>query len=219
MFTKWHGGILSRGLTHAGLSDRWDRISAAISDDILGAIRSRARTLSVFSPELVIKDSVMQELRQYIEQIRDAMENEPEADEDLIEFLSQRLNYMEDLLDDMKIVGAVGVKHNIETVIEEVEAKADEMKEKLSPQTWEWWDQLMSRTRTVCATIVVISGAIGAVGANVKALTAGAPQIEDSRHIPKEQLEKELPSVQDSNDLDEPTDIDYKDVTEDDEAA
>ena len=210
---------LSRGLTHVGLPEPWSRISDTVSEDILGAIRSSARTLNVFSPEPILEDFVVQELRQYIEQIRDAMKNEPEADEDLIDFLYQRLTYMEDSLDDIKIVGAVGVKHNIETVVEEVNAKADEMKEELSQQTWEWWDQLMSRTRTVCATIVVVSGAIGAVGANVKALTAGAPQIEDSQHIPEEQVKKELPSVQDSNDLDEPIDIDYRDVTENDEAA
>lgn len=210
---------LSRGLTQAGLPQPWSSISAAISDDILGAVRSRAKTLSVFSPEPVLEDSVVQELRQYIEQIREAMQNESEADEDLIEFLSQRLTYMEDLLDDIKIVGAVGIKHNLETVIEEVNAKADEMKEELSPQTWKWWDQLMSRTRTVCATIIIVSGAVSTVGANVKALTAGTPQIEDSQHIPKEQAKKELPSVQDSDDLDEPIDIEYKNVTENDEAA
>lgn len=210
---------LSRGLTHAGLPDPWNRISAAISDDVLGAIRSRARTLSVFSPEPVLEDSVVQELRQYIKQIRESMNNESEADEDLIEFLSQRLNYMEDLLDDIKIMGAVGVKYNIKTVIEEVDAKADEMKEELSQQTWEWWEQLMSRTRKVCATIVVVSGAIGAVGANVKALTAGAPQIEDSQHVPEERMNRELPSVQDGGNSDAPTDADYKDITENDEAA
>ena len=210
---------LSRGLTQFGLSESWSRVSDVVSEDILGAIRSSARTLSVFSPEPVLEDSVVQELRQYIKQIRESMNNESEADEDLIEFLSQRLTYMEDLLDDIKIVGAVGVKHNIETVIEEVEAKVDEMEEELSPQTWEWWKQLMSRTRTVCATIVVVSGTIGTVGADVKALTAGAPQIEDSQHVPEERMNRELPSVQDDGNSDEPTDADYKDVTEDDEAA
>lgn len=210
---------LSRGLTQFGLSESWSRVSDVVSEDILGAIRSSARTLSVFSPEPVLEDSVVQELRQYIKQIRESMNNESEADEDLIEFLSQRLTYMEDLLDDIKIVGAVGVKHNIETVIEEVEAKVDEMEEELSPQTWEWWKQLMSRTRTVCATIVVVSGTIGTVGADVKALTAGASQIEDSQHVPEERMNRELPSVQDDGNSDEPTDADYKDVTEDDEAA
>lgn len=147
------------------------------------------------------------------------MNNESEADEDLIEFLSQRLNYIEDLLDDIKIVGAVGVKRNIETVVEEVEAKVDEMKEELSPQTWEWWKQLMSRTQAVCTIIVVVSGTIGKVGADVKALTAGAPQIEDSQHVPEERMNRELPSVQDGGNSDAPTDADYKDITENDEAA
>lgn len=206
---------LSYGLTRYGARESWSYVHGVISADVLGAIRSRAKTLSHYFPEPVVQDSIIQELHEHIASIKAGMENESTVDEDLANFLSQRLERMEDLLDDIKIVGAVGVKQAVDTIVDEVNAKSEEMKETVSPQTWEWWERLLKRTQTVFATLAVVSGGIGSATMTTKALTSGPPQLEDAQQLPQEQSRRELPpSTQDASEQDSPVDANFKEVGE-----
>lgn len=209
---------LSRGLAYCGSREKWSGVQPAITDDALAAIRSCARKLNHSFPESILEESTIEELRSYISEIRDGMADEPTDDEDLANFLSQRLERMEDLLDDIKIVGAVGVKQSVETVVSEVNSKSEEIKETLTPQAWDRWECLLGRVRTVFATVAVVSGALGSGVMTVKALTSGAPQLENTQE--QSQTEHELPSsipkpepkTQDDDAGDDFADADFKEI-------
>lgn len=209
---------LSKTLTFQGSRQPWQYLSAGITDDILGHIRSRAKTLSLTARETVIPGSTIDELRTYITDIRNAMADESEVDEDLANFLDQRLEHMDDLLGDIQIIGAVGVKPSVDAVVAEVDAVSEELKETLTPRVWEWWERLLGRTRTVFATVAVVSGALTSTAVAVKALTSGVPQLEDNQQQSEEQASRELPSStqespsQDVEDKNNSIDADFKDV-------
>ena len=198
---------LSGKLTHFGLREVWQNASGATSEEILGPIRKRAKTLSYALPEPVLQESVIQELREQIVQLKAALKNEDGADTDLIEYFSRRLENMKDLLDDIKIVGAVGVKNHLETVINEVDSRADEIREEVTPQTWARWEGLMKKAQTVFLTITLAGSATATVVTGFKLLTAGTQQVEDLKAYPAEPPDKGLPPSQNE---DEPTDAEFK---------
>lgn len=207
-------GPLSAHLTYYGSREKWAGIASEITDDVLGAIRLSARTLSRSFPEPILERSVIEELRGYISEIKDSIAAQPVEDEDLADFLSQSLEHIEDLLDDIKIVGAVGVKQNLEAVVDEVNARSDEIKKTLTPQAWEWWERLLSRTQKVFATVAVVSGALGSGVMTVKALSPGPAQLENTQEQSEREppLNTQEPETQDKNAEDDLLDADFKEI-------
>ncbi len=192
----------------AGFGRPFSDIKGAFTPDLIEAVRSRARTLSRYYPEPTLDDSELQYLSSLIAEVRAAVTSDDGMDSEAVEYILMRLARMQDILGDINIVGAVGVREALETVRQDVASKAEEVKNSTSGNTQDAFDKWNRRVQAVLLTLGMGGVSMGQLAAGVEAVKPSQPPaIEDTLEKRRPQLEPERDSDSSEDDV---TDVEFK---------
>lgn len=126
---------MAEGFMGYGLKDPWIDVRQRIPASALRELKQRATTLNRNAPEPYFDDSVLSDLREYVVQLRVLIHTEDQIDTDLVDLLEERLSVIDDLLDDIRIVGIFDSETALKQAAADVEAVTKREEVKLTNQT------------------------------------------------------------------------------------
>lgn len=177
-----------------GFNRPYAEIKSAFTPDLIGAVRSRARTLSRYFPEPMLEDSEIESLKSLIAEVKNAVENDEGIDAEVSEYILRRLTRIDSILSDINLLGAVGIRDDLETVRRDIAQKAEEVKDTASDSTKDAFSKWNGRVRAILLTLGmagVSAGELAQGGQAIKGLLQPPTVIENTQSHERPQLELE----------------------------